>query len=189
MTRRLVGPLLALGLLIGSLGLVAPPAVAATCGGQSTLVPQTEGPYYTPNAPSRRNVTQADTDGTSLVLTGMVLDAGCRPIAGAKLDFWQADGQGVYDNSGFRLRGTQRTSQTGTFRLATVIPGQYPGRTEHIHVKITPPGGRTVTTQLYFPGSSSNDSDGIYDSRMVVRIASDTPRQMRATFRFVMPAR
>ena len=81
-------------------------------------------------------------------------------LAPDRLDFWQADGRGRYDNAGYRLRGVQRTDATGAFRLVTVIPGQYPGRTEHVHVKITPPGGSTFTTQLYFPGSAHNDEDG-----------------------------
>lgn len=153
----------------------------------TTLSVQTEGPYYSAGAPMRRDVTQADTAGTPLVLRGQVLDSRCRPVVGATLDFWQADGNGVYDNAGYRLRGRQVTDATGRYRLATVVPGQYPGRTEHIHVKITPPGGSTVTTQLYFPDAPQNDEDGIYTPGMEMRIVSDTDALMRAAFTFVMP--
>jgi protocatechuate 3,4-dioxygenase beta subunit len=173
--------------LLAVAGPLVVPAAAATCGGASTAVAQTAGPYYTANPPMRRNITQAGTVGTPLVVTGRVLDSRCRPLAGARVDFWQADGNGVYDNSGYRLRGYQRTDAQGRYRLSTVIPGQYPGRTEHIHVKITPRGGSTFTTQLYFPGSSHNDEDGIYDPAMRLRITTDTPARMRATYTFVLP--
>ena len=91
--------------------------------------------------------------GERLIVTGYVLDQDCKPVAGALLDFWQADGEGVYDNEGYRLRGRQYTDAEGRYRLETVIPGEYPGRTEHIHVKAQAPGGRVLTTQLYFPAS------------------------------------
>jgi protocatechuate 3,4-dioxygenase beta subunit len=182
--------------LAGSIALVVatgvaviPPTVAtaATCQGAKVAVAQTQGPYYKAGAPARTNITQADTSGTPLILTGRVLDAACRPIAGARLDFWQADGRGRYDNVGYRLRGVQRTDAKGAFRLVTVIPGQYPGRTEHVHVKITPPGGSTFTTQLYFPGSQHNDEDGIFDPAMLVKVASDKPSLMRASYTFRLP--
>ena len=70
-----------------------------------------------------------------------------------------------------------------------MIPGQYPGRTEHIHVKITPRGGRTFTTQLYYPGSTHNSEDGIFDPAMLVTVTSNSPKRMQATYRFVLPAR
>ena len=37
--------------------------------------------------------------------------------------------------------------------MRSIVPGVYPGRTRHIHVKVQPRGGRVLTTQLYFPGS------------------------------------
>jgi len=60
-------------------------------------------------------------------------------VGGALLDFWQADAAGDYDNTGFRLRGHQFSGADGRFRLATVVPGLYPGRTRHIHVKVQRP--------------------------------------------------
>lgn len=185
---RIAAATIAVLAVVGSSVLVAPPASAATCGRFGTLVEQTEGPYYTPNAPMRRNVTDARTVGTPLVLTGTVVDARCRPVAGATIDVWQADGNGRYDNSGFQLRGRQVTDAEGRYRLVTVIPGQYPGRTEHIHVKVTPRGGPTRTTQLYFPGSTENVQDGIFEPRMTVRVIRATPERMLARFSFVLPS-
>ena len=95
------------------------------------------------------------------MLSGRVLSTACTPIANALLDFWQADNTaGVYDNSGFRLRGHQFTGADGRFTLETIVPGLYPGRTRHIHVEVQPPNGSILTTQLYLPGEARNASDG-----------------------------
>lgn len=112
---------------------------AANCGASPA---QSEGPYYSANPPRRSTFVTAKDAGTRLVLSGRVLDRKCRPVVGARVDFWQADGRGVYDNEGYRFRGWQRSSAQGRYRLLTVVPGQYPGRTEHIHVKVTPPAAR-----------------------------------------------
>jgi protocatechuate 3,4-dioxygenase beta subunit len=155
---------------------------AATCAASPE---QTEGPYYTANPPRRANLVTAKDVGTRMVLSGRVLDTKCRPVVGARVDFWQADGKGVYDNSGYRFRGYQLTTKGGRYRLVTVVPGQYPGRTEHIHVKVTPPGGATLTTQLYFPNSDTNDGDGIFDPKLVIRL-STVKKPWRATFTFIV---
>lgn len=155
---------------------------AATCAASPA---QAEGPYYTPNPPRRRSFVSKGTVGTRLVLSGRVLDTKCRPLVGARVDFWQADGKGVYDNSGYRFRGYQLTTKGGRYRLVTVVPGQYPGRTEHIHVKVTAAGGSTLTTQLYFPNSDTNDGDGIFDPALVMHL-STAKRPWRATFSFVV---
>ena len=101
------------------------------------IIELTEGPYYKAGAPQSAALRTAGVAGTPLVLTGYVVSRSCQPIANAKLDFWQADGSGNYDNSGYTLRGWQLTDANGAYRLETVIPGLYPGRTEHIHFKVT----------------------------------------------------
>ena len=50
------------------------------------------------------------------------------------------------------------------------MPGLYPGRTRHIHVKVQAPGEPILTTQLFFPGEERNASDGIYDDSLLMRI-------------------
>jgi protocatechuate 3,4-dioxygenase beta subunit len=102
-----------------------------------------------------------------------VLSRNCKPIAGALLDFWQADAKGQYDNSAFRLRGHQFTDADGRYRLKTVVPGNYDGRTRHIHVKVQPRGGSVLTTQLYFPGEEKNRSDGLFRKALLVRTAKN----------------
>jgi protocatechuate 3,4-dioxygenase beta subunit len=123
--------------------------------------------------------------GTRITLTGAVVDTSCAPVADARVETWQADAAGVYDNAGYALRGWVRTDALGRFTIRTVVPGEYPGRTEHIHVKITPPGGATLTTQLYFPGSTANGEDGIYDPSLDLALAEDGDA-LAGTYTFVI---
>src|SRR5438105_4910363 len=78
--------------------------VAIGCSHQPTPA-ETEGPYFKPGSPMRTSLVQAGMSGTRLKLTGRVLTLSCQPVSGVRLDFWQADGSGNYDNSGYRLRG------------------------------------------------------------------------------------
>ena len=150
------------------------------------LVELTEGPYYKANPPQNAALRTAGLAGTPLTLTGYVVSKSCQPIANAKLDFWQADGNGNYDNSGYTLRGWQLTDANGAYRLETVIPGLYPGRTEHIHFKVTV-NGKTYTSQLFFPGVAQNEGDSIYGSQMLVKLNTATS-PVTGTFTFVITA-
>jgi hypothetical protein len=143
------------------LGTATAPPVA--CNALVATPAQTEGPYFKAGSPERTDLRDAGMAGTTLVVVGHVVDAACNPIAGATIDVWQADASGTYDNVGYRLRGHLLSAADGSYRFTTIVPGIYTGRTEHIHVKVTPPGGATLTTQLYFPGITQNDEDGIFD--------------------------
>ena len=145
------------------------PAAASTDECPTQLTPaQTEGPYFKPGSPARTSLIESGMTGTRLVLSGRVLTLACAPVAGATLDFWQADAGGTYDNSGYRLRGHQLTDAAGRYSLETILPGEYPGRTEHIHVKVRPPGKAVLTTQLYFPDVARNQQDSIFDPHLLV---------------------
>jgi protocatechuate 3,4-dioxygenase beta subunit len=161
---------------------------ASMCTSPAALTPaQTEGPYYTPNSPERTSLIEPGMGGTKLIVTGYVLTTDCQPIGKALLDFWQADDQGVYDNAGYRLRGHLFTDATGRYTLETIVPGEYPGRTEHIHVKVQAPTGPILTTQLYFPGVAANDRDSIFDPALLADV-QDTADGKVATFNFVVNA-
>jgi protocatechuate 3,4-dioxygenase beta subunit len=184
------------------LALVPVAAVLASCGGddggEKALRPtpacsvghdptpsQTEGPYFTPDSPERASLLEPGIEGTRLVLSGRVLSAACEPVARALLDFWQADDAGEYDNDGFRLRGHQFTDGRGRYRLKTIVPGLYSGRTRHIHVKVQARGRGILTTQLYLPGEPENDRDPIFDPALVMDVR-DVADGRRATFDFVL---
>lgn len=141
-------------------------AVAQAC----RITPrQTEGPFFKPRSPERVSLT-AGQAAPSLILVGRVLGKDCRPVAHALLDFWHADEAGEYDNSGFRFRGHQFTDADGRYRLETILPGSYPGRTRHIHVKVQARGGPVLTTQLYFPGEPRNARDGLFRGELLVSV-------------------
>lgn len=128
----------------------------------------TEGPYFTASSPRRRSIVPAGAAGTRLALSGRVLTTAGKPVARALVDFWQCDARGVYDNAGFRFRGHQLTDARGRYTLATVVPGLYPGRTKHIHVKAQAPRRSVLTTQLFFPGVGGNRADGIFRPECLV---------------------
>ncbi len=159
---------------------------AKTCGAATPS--QTEGPYYKPNTPMRASLLEPGMPGTKLVIEGSVLTTGCKPVPRAMLDFWQADATGRYDNAGYRLRGHQLTDESGRYRLETIVPAEYPGRTRHIHVKIQAPGQPALTTQLYFPDGAENRRDSIFDPALVMRVR-DTDGGRLATFDFILVIR
>ena len=130
----------------------------------------TEGPFYKPNSPRRHSLVTDRRPGKRIVLTGYVLTRSCRPVAGAWLDLWHADAQGAYDNAGFDLRGHEFTDEQGRYWFETIVPGEYPGRTPHFHLKIRAPGQRILTTQLYFPGEKGNARDELFNSAVLLKI-------------------
>jgi protocatechuate 3,4-dioxygenase beta subunit len=146
---------------------------------------QTEGPFYKPRSPERTSLLEPDMTGATIVLTGYVLSRRCQPMARALLDFWQADDQGQYDNAGDRCRGHQFTDEAGRYRLETVVPGLYSGRTRHFHVKVQAPNRPILTTQLYFPGEPRNARDGIFNPALLMAI-QDTANGRLARFNFVL---
>ncbi len=165
---------------------IAAPTTA--CSSPAALTPAvTEGPYFKAGSPERASLLTFNIKGTKLVLTGYVLTADCKPVAHALLDFWQADANGNYDNSGYTLRGHQFTDASGRYQLTTIVPGLYPGRTEHIHVKVQAPNGPILTTQLFFPGVAGNQADSIFDPKLLINV-QETGNGLEATFNFVVNA-
>lgn len=175
---------------------VEPPAAAPVaarlpptpaCGDDDDPTPaQTEGPYFTPDSPERASLIEPGIAGTRIVVAGRVLTTDCRPVARALVDVWHCDADGVYDNSGYRLRGHQYTDADGQYRLETIVPGQYPGRTRHYHVKVQAPGQSALTTQLYFPDEPGNAGDGIFDPALVMAVRDAADGGKTAAFDFVV---
>ena len=166
---------------------VSPPPPACTATTRTTPS-QTDGPYYKANSPQRTSLIEPGMTGTKQVVTGYVLGRDCKPIARAWLDFWQADDRGEYDNTGFKMRGHQFADAAGIYYLETVLPGLYPGRTRHIHVKVRAPNGPTLTSQLYFAGEARNQTDGIFNQSLIVTM-QDVAGGKVAFFNFVIDTR
>lgn len=153
--------------------------------GDAPTIAQTEGPYFTPNAPLKRDLAADVFTGRRILIRGFVLDVRCRPVSRALLQLWQADQTGAYDNQGFKLRGHQFTDDEGGWWISTIVPGLYPGRTRHIHVKVQRAGGPVLTTQLYFPDEPRNLSDSLFDTRLLIRV-TDIDQRRLGRFDFVI---
>lgn len=133
---------------------------------------QTEGPYFVDGRLDRSDIRSDPQNGRikagaplaiAIVVSRIGNGGACSPLAGARVDLWQCDADGVY--SGVRdpsfdtigqlfLRGYQVTDASGTARFTTIYPGWYRGRTVHTHFKVrTEPSaarGYEFTSQLYF---------------------------------------
>ncbi|WP_157015690.1 intradiol ring-cleavage dioxygenase [Mesorhizobium xinjiangense] len=147
----------------------ARPAQAAaliTGAGVCSIMPQTtEGPFYFDPSLDRGDITEGRR-GLPLNVRIQVVDAGCAPIPGARVDIWHCDAEGRYsgyarqpggiDTSGETfLRGTRMADGEGIASFTTIYPGWYPGRTPHIHFKAFPSNDRVLTGQMFFPDEVS----------------------------------
>jgi protocatechuate 3,4-dioxygenase beta subunit len=132
---------------------------------------QTEGPYFTLNSPERWQFREPDLPGTPILLTGLVLTTDCGPVAGALVELWHANDAGEYDNEGYRLRGHQFTDGKGRYRFSTIVPGRYPGRTRHFHLKFQSPNKPVLTTQFYFPDEPDNERDRLFNPKLLLEIS------------------
>jgi protocatechuate 3,4-dioxygenase beta subunit len=139
--------------------------------GDEPTIPETAGPYFKPQSPLRNDLREPDIVGRPVELSGQVLTRACRPLAGALIDLWHANDHGEYDNKGFRLRGHLFTDSEGRYAFHTILPGLYPGRTRHYHVKVQAPGGTLLTTQFYFPNEERNRTDGLFRPELVMKVA------------------
>lgn len=161
-----------------------PPTPA--CGKDAHPTPRSsEGPYYTPRSPLRGSFLEPGFKGERIILAGRVVTRRCRPVAGAIVDLWHADGIGEYDNRGFRGRGHQVTDADGRYRFLTVVPGDYPGRTRHYHVKLVAPDRPPLTTQLYFPEVAGNARDFLFKPELLLKIDNNADDRV-ARFDFVL---
>ncbi len=139
-----------------------------------------EGPFYPVEIPSdhdsdlvRIDSLVREAGGEILQLRGEVTDTGAKPVAGAVVEIWQCDANGVYRHPGDRrpnLRdtafqgfGRTTTNSDGSFSFRTILPVPYPGRTPHIHAKIIADGRPALTTQFYRAGYGQNDRDFLYN--------------------------
>ncbi|MBM7846068.1 intradiol ring-cleavage dioxygenase [Herpetosiphon giganteus] len=157
----------------------------------------TEGPYFVDEKLERSDIrsdpsNNAVSAGTQLDVKVVVSQIGagtCTALAGAIVDLWHCDADGVYSDATDRsfntvgqkfLRGYQRTDDAGVANFTTIYPGWYQGRAVHIHFKIRTDAGYEFTSQFFFDESLTdvvhaqapyvakgvrtllNDGDGIY---------------------------
>jgi protocatechuate 3,4-dioxygenase beta subunit len=152
-----------------------PTTTGSTSSSSSCAVTPTEtvGPY-----PSFTDLLRSDIregkSGTPVVLaiTVVNVNAGCGPVANARVEIWQCDAAGTYSEYGAQraesyLRGTQITNASGEVTFTTIYPGWYQGRATHIHAEVTLNGASVKVTQIAFPESVSAAvyATGVYASR------------------------
>jgi protocatechuate 3,4-dioxygenase beta subunit len=182
---------------VGATGLIAAGNALAqqnlpptpTCDdGDAPTVRQTEGPYFKPRSPERSTLREPGMVGRPVELSGIVLTRACRPVARVLVDLWHADDKGDYDNAGFKLRGHVFTDAEGRYRFGTIMPGVYPGRTRHFHVKVQAPNRPVLTTQFYFPNEAGNQRDGLFRRELLMKVA-DASDRITARFDVVLDIR
>jgi len=144
------------------------------------------GPFHREKAPHFRlgaSIAKKRSDGQRCLVTGTVRDRRGRPVAGAKLDVWQAGADGFYDSqkgNAMNLRGVFRADARGRFHFYCVKPlhypvphdgpvgrmltatGRHPMRPPHLHFWITARGYKPLITHLFVKGGKYLDSDAVF---------------------------
>jgi len=139
------------------------------------------GPYYPlqPDVQAGSDLATVDgkgrAHGTPLIIVGRVIDGAGRPQAGVLLEIWQTNAHGRYhhphDHSPppldpqFRGYGRVTTGADGAYRFVTIQPAAYPGRTPHVHFRISRGELELLVTQMYLPAAgAANARDGLFMS-------------------------
>ena len=171
-------PSIARRTLVRAAGLAALAPSAGILAALRATPRQTAGPFYPVEIPLDADADLVQVEGMSRPATGIiahvtgrVVDTGGNPVSGAKVEIWQCDAFGAYKHPRdrgdisepeFQGYGFTGTSEPGEFRFRTIRPVRYPGRTPHIHARISAPGMAVLTTQFYLEGEAQNASDFLY---------------------------
>jgi catechol 1,2-dioxygenase len=146
------------------------------------------GPFYRAGAPFRAKITPPLEPGVVLLVGGRVWGLDRRqPLAGARLDVWQANASGRYDNDDpgkppkkdvFRNRARLIADETGYYEFETIHPGAYQigtnaWRPSHIHYAISHPGYASLVTQLFFRGDPHNRTDEFIKESLIIDLRTE----------------
>jgi protocatechuate 3,4-dioxygenase beta subunit len=162
------------------------------------------GPFHrlgSPDLPPGGNIAHRDTTGIPTLVGGRVLDLDGKPIAGAVLDVWQTQSNGLYDSQDknpneLHMRGKFRSDSEGRYLIRTVQPvnypipsdgpvgamlkatGRHPMRPAHIHFVAMADGYEAVTTHIFDRTDPYLDSDAVFavkDSLICDFVRHETP--------------
>jgi len=172
------------------------------------------GPFHAPDSPALAvgGDLARGNDGEKLLVRGRVLDPTGKPVAGAKLDYWQAAANGLYwqqdaaqDQN--NLRCTMAADESGHYAFTTVRPAPYEvpcdgpvgellraakrhaWRPAHLHFIVSAPSYRPLTTELFFADDEHLDADAVFGVReaLVVPVKSSTAESDAARYRLPEP--
>jgi hydroxyquinol 1,2-dioxygenase len=145
-----------------------------------------EGPFHVQDSPEMADGSNmaAGAPGEPCFVSGTVRGVSGEPVAGAVLDVWQTDGEGLYeaqrDVEGAWMRAVYRTGGDGRYAIRTVAPigytvpmdgtvGELMERTNishmrpaHIHFEVRAPGYKSVTTHLFRRGDQYIETDVVF---------------------------
>jgi protocatechuate 3,4-dioxygenase beta subunit len=175
-----------------------------------------EGPYHVANAPVRADGVLLEKtpgpDARYLDLSGVVRDAKSgKPLENVELDFWNADENGIYDQTGHHLRGRVFTDRDGRYYVHGIVPKDYSEhdhdpigelfrvmsrhnrRAAHMHLKINKAGYEPLTTQLFMPDGAYLSDDyveGAVVPELIVKFdkIDEAKRSISANFDFAIVA-
>ncbi|TMD89457.1 MAG: 6-chlorohydroxyquinol-1,2-dioxygenase [Chloroflexi bacterium] len=172
------------------------------------------GPFYregAPEFPMGATISQ-DGRGEPAVVTGQVRSTNGTPIAGALLDVWETDENGLYEQQDpeqpdMNLRGKFRTDHEGRYFFVGIKPVSYaipddgpigqllralsrhPFRPAHIHLLVSADGFMSVTTHLFVKGDPYLDSDAVFGTKdsLVVDFIRHTSEEEAARYHVTAP--
>lgn len=169
---------------------------------------QTVGPFFSPallRKDAIRNVlTQPETVGERIRITGRVLDGDGMPIPDAMIEIWQANAHGRYNHPtdkgsaaldpSFLGFGRSGTDEDGSYWFETVKPGRvsFDGthlQAPHICVTIFARGLLNhLVTRLYFADEPANTLDPVLslvpDNQRPTLLAQREPHEVNGSYRF-----
>ncbi|MEM7131224.1 MAG: protocatechuate 3,4-dioxygenase subunit alpha [Chloroflexota bacterium] len=138
---------------------------------------QTVGPFFSFglfNQGKEHILTNDQTKGKHISLTGQILDGDGEPVNDALIEIWQPDTRGYFNHpidpnhpnadpnfSGF---GRSETSNNGTYRFETIKPGAiaHSSNAPYVNVRIFARGMLIhVVTRIYFDDEPANDMDPV----------------------------
>jgi hydroxyquinol 1,2-dioxygenase len=145
------------------------------------------GPFFVEGTPAYENGDDIANgqSGEPCLIEGTIRSADGEPIAGARIEVWQADDDGFYDVQYSGLdepqgRGHLHSADDGRYWFWSVKPEAYPipadgpvgelleatgrgpMRPAHVHFMITAPGFRRVTTHVFADGDEHLDTDAVF---------------------------
>lgn len=172
------------------------------------------GPFYRPGAPRRKSgeAISLDNRGAPLLFIARVTGLDGAPVKGARLEVWQANGEGLFENQApdlqpeFNLRGCYQTGDSGMVQIRTVRPRGYAipddgpvgrllarlglpkTRPAHLQFRITATGFQTLTTHVFDRSDPAIGHDPLFAVRpgLLVDFMPDKTEGLRAEFTFVL---